>query len=98
MDDEPRELQARADVARRREERQRHQQELADGERERLRQLHWMRCCKCGAELDEITFRGVKVDKCLSCGGVFLDDGELEELAGKPGWLEAMRNFFAGRS
>jgi uncharacterized protein len=68
---------------------------LDDAAREQLKRLHWMRCPKCGCELDEITFRGVKVDKCLACGGVFLDDGELEQLAGKPGWLEAMRNFFS---
>ncbi|MCH9683390.1 MAG: zf-TFIIB domain-containing protein [Deltaproteobacteria bacterium] len=56
-----------------------------------------MRCPKCGMPLDEITFRGVKVDKCFGCGGVYLDDGELEELAGKPGWFEAMRYFFSSR-
>ncbi len=34
-------------------------------ERESLRAQHWMRCPKCGVQLDEITFRGVKVDKCF---------------------------------
>ncbi|MBK6916071.1 MAG: zf-TFIIB domain-containing protein [Deltaproteobacteria bacterium] len=55
-----------------------------------------MHCPKCGMELSEITFRGVKVDKCFACGGVWLDDGELEELAGKPGFFEALRRLFAG--
>ena len=87
--------EARADLQRRRAERDRHRTALADEERDRLRALHWMHCPKCGCELDEITFRGVKVDKCLACGGVFLDDGELEQLAGKPGWFEAMRYFFS---
>lgn len=73
-----------------------HQQRLRAmdaAERERLRQQHWMRCPKCGNELEEIVFRGVKVDKCFGCGGVYLDDGELEQLAGKAGWFEAMRAF-----
>jgi DNA-directed RNA polymerase subunit RPC12/RpoP len=97
MPDEQREKRMREELAQRRAQRQEHQQHLAAEERERLKKLHWMRCPKCGAELDELEFRGVKIDKCLTCGGAFLDDGELEELAGKPGWFEAMRYFFSGR-
>ncbi len=67
---------------------------LPDDEREQQRALHWMHCCKCGAKMDEIVFRAVRVDKCLRCGGVYLDDGELEQLVGKPGWIEALRKFF----
>jgi hypothetical protein len=67
---------------------------LAEEEAERLKQTHWMRCAKCGEELQEIEFRGVKIDKCFSCGGVYLDDGELEQLAGKPDWFSAMVTFF----
>ncbi len=96
MGEDGSERKMREEVARRREARQAHQARLDAAERERLRTLHWMRCPKCGAELDEIEFRGVKIDKCLSCGGAFLDDGELEDLAGKPGWFEAMRSFFSG--
>ena len=51
-------------------------------ERENLKQLHWMRCPKCGQELEEIVFRDVSIDRCTTCGGVFLDKGELEHLAG----------------
>jgi uncharacterized protein len=70
--------------------------ELGPAEREAQRKLHFMCCPKCGSQLDEITFRGVRVDKCFTCGGVWLDDGELEELAGKPGFFEALRRFFSG--
>lgn len=87
----------RDDLSRRRAARERDQDELSEDERARLRAQHWMRCPKCGLHLDEITFRGVKVDKCFSCGGVYLDDGELEQLAGKPGWFEAMRLYLASR-
>ena len=55
-----------------------------------------MRCPKCGSELAEVQFRAVKVDKCFSCNGVFLDDGELEQLTGKPGWFDSMLRFFKG--
>ncbi|MCX4243294.1 TFIIB-type zinc ribbon-containing protein [Paraliomyxa miuraensis] len=96
MDDE--EQHGGDELVRRRAERARDQDELSDEERERLRALHWMCCPKCGLALDEITFRDVKVDKCFSCGGVYLDDGELEQLAGKPGWFEAMRLYFSSSS
>lgn len=66
---------------------------LADGlaERNRLeeeakhRELHWMRCPKCGSELSEVTYRDQRVDRCEACGGVWLDAGELEALALKEG-------------
>ena len=54
-------------------------------EREDLKALHWMRCPKCGAELQEILFRDVSIDRCAECHGVFLDRGELEQLAGEEG-------------
>jgi len=58
---------------------------LAESEREKLRQLHHMRCPKCGMELKEIDVRGVAVDRCFSCNGTWLDAGELEKLAkGQP--------------
>lgn len=87
----------REELSRRRAARERDQDDLSVDERARLRAQHWMRCPKCGLSLDEITFRGVKVDKCFACGGVYLDDGELEQLAGKPGWFEALRLYFGSR-
>jgi hypothetical protein len=55
--------------------------ETEEAERIRLKELHFMRCPKCGMELSEIGFREVRIDKCMSCGGVWLDDGELEQIA-----------------
>jgi len=49
-------------------------------EREQLKNLHWMKCPKCGNDLAEIELHGVKVDQCANCGGVFLDKGELDRL------------------
>lgn len=88
------EYQARLALDRQRSEAQERHARLAEAERKHQRQLHWMRCAKCGSELCEVQFRDVKVDKCFTCGGVFLDDGELEQLTGKPGWFDNMLKFF----
>jgi Zn-finger nucleic acid-binding protein len=56
-------------------------EETAGAERERLRALHHMRCPKCGLGLQEVAFRGVAADLCFSCGGVFLDRGEIDRIA-----------------
>lgn len=58
---------------------------LAQEEAEKLKKIHWMRCPKCGMELHPVLFKGVTIDKCFNCHGVYLDDGELEKLAGKEG-------------
>ena len=53
--------------------------ETAEKERQRLKELHWMRCPKCGMEMQEVKYgNGVDIDVCFSCNGVFLDKGELE--------------------
>ncbi|MFO1520266.1 MAG: zf-TFIIB domain-containing protein [bacterium] len=62
---------------------------LAAQEKEKLKKLHWMHCAKCGSELHEVLFRGINIDKCFECGGVFLDYGELEKLAGHESGLIA---------
>ncbi len=61
-----------------------------------LRDLHWMHCPKCGLDMHEMKLRGVDVDVCFSCNGVFLDQGELEHLE-KPeskGLMNAILNWF----
>jgi len=54
---------------------------MAAQEKKRLKELHHMRCPKCGMELVEIDYRNLKVDKCTDCSGVWLDPGELEQVA-----------------
>jgi len=49
-------------------------------ERQKLRDLHHMHCPKCGMDLATIRLRGVEVDACGACGGLWLDAGELEKL------------------
>jgi uncharacterized protein len=53
---------------------------MAEGEKTRLRDLHQMRCPKCGMELHEVDFQGVRIDRCFACGGSFFDAGEVEKL------------------
>ena len=55
-------------------------EKMAQDEREKLKQLHFMRCPKCGMELQTLEFHGIKVDQCGNCHGVFFDAGEVEEL------------------
>ena len=69
--------------------RERAAREVKEGDPQRLKEMHWMRCPKCGMALAELEFRGVKVDSCLACGGMFLDKGEIEKAMSfkDPGWL-----------
>lgn len=68
---------------------------MAQEEQEKLKKLHWMSCAKCGHELHAVPFRGVNIDKCFNCGGVFLDNGELEKLAGnESGFMNAVLSLF----
>ena len=57
--------------------REKDQQEL----KRAILELCWMRCRKCGRKLDEILYQRVRIDRCIGCGGVWLDPGELETLA-----------------
>jgi formylmethanofuran dehydrogenase subunit E len=54
-----------------------------------------MRCPKCGEPLEATLERRVMIDACPGCGGIWLDKGEWEGLAGlkENGWLQ---RFFAG--
>ena len=61
------------------------QVKLIAEERERDRTLHLMKCPKCGMQLEEITFSDVRVDKCFSCDGLWLDKGELDLIREKDG-------------
>lgn len=60
-------------------------EQLSEEQREQTKAHCYMKCPKCGADLNEVTFRGIKIDRCLLCDGVWLDEGELEKLAGAEG-------------
>jgi hypothetical protein len=54
---------------------------MAEEDKRILKELHSMRCPKCGMELKEIDYKGINVDKCFSCNGVWFDAGEIDILA-----------------
>ena len=48
-----------------------------------------MRCPLCNVSMREVPRRGVKIDVCPECRGVWLDAGEMEKLlAGAEAWEE----------
>ena len=70
--------------------------DAVSAEKERLKQLHFMRCPKCGMELHEVDFRGNDVDVCFNCNGVFLDQGELAAIVKREteGVMTSILNLF----
>jgi hypothetical protein len=49
-------------------------------ERQRLKDLHFMRCPKCGHAMNETTLEEILVDQCGFCEGLYFDAGELGQL------------------
>ena len=80
---------ARLEVERRRKSFGERTAKLLAEEREQRRTLHYMNCPKCGMELEEIPFGDVRVDRCFSCEGLWLDKGELEIIRLKEGGFMA---------
>jgi uncharacterized protein len=68
---------ARHDRERRAAERDAAEQE---SERRRVRELHFMRCPKCGHDLREEVLDGVTIDRCTFCEGLWFDANELEQV------------------
>lgn len=86
---------ARLEVERRKKVAQERQAEMEENERQRQRTLHFMRCPKCGMQLEEIPFGDVRVDKCFNCEGIWLDKGELETIQTKEvGFTTRLLNVF----
>jgi uncharacterized protein len=56
--------------------RQTSQQEL-----KKLKEEHFMKCPKCGMDLIEIDFKGMKIDECSACRGIWFDAGEFDALS-----------------
>ena len=77
-------------------------QSMAAQAREDLKKLHYMKCPKCGMDLQTLTRGDVDIDTCFNCHGVWLDAGELEhiqsqgsEQSGKV--MGAVLNLFRGK-
>lgn len=51
---------------------------LGKAEHDAERQSHHMRCPKCGGHLEPIDRKGVQLDQCPDCHGIWFDAGELD--------------------
>ena len=69
---------ARKEYERLRKAQEESQKKLATEQRAKEKELHYMKCPKCGMNLVEIDYKKIKVDKCSECEGIWLDAGELE--------------------
>jgi hypothetical protein len=69
---------ARLEFERRKKAEEAKRKTLAAAEMQRLKELHFMHCPKCGMDLIEVDYKTLKVDRCSACDGVWLDAGELE--------------------
>ena len=56
-------------------------QHVSKEEKEKRRELHFMKCPKCGMDLMEIDFKGMKIEECTTCRGMWLDAGEFDAMA-----------------
>ncbi len=72
---------ARMDFERKKKLEEEKHRKLGEAEKIKLKELHYMRCPKCGMELIEINYNGIHTDKCSECGGIWLDAGEFETLS-----------------
>ncbi len=50
---------------------------------ELIREFCQNRCPKCGKAIEPLEFRGVPLDKCPGCGGIWLGPNDLQMLAEK---------------
>jgi uncharacterized protein len=56
---------------------------------EAVKKASFMKCPKCGEDLKERSFQKIVIDQCTGCNGIWLDAGELEQVAEKEesSWL-----------
>ena len=62
-------------------------------DRSKVRTLHFMKCPKCGMDLQTFELQGVNVDHCPACMGAWFDRGEIERLLDR-GAIERVMSVF----
>lgn len=57
--------------------------------KESAKKASYMKCPKCGESLKVRSFQKIEIDQCNGCGGIWLDAGELDQVAAKDegSWL-----------
>jgi len=71
---------------------------LEQQQRDSLKTMHFMKCPRCGMDLHAIAFRGLEIERCMNCGGHWLDASELEKVVGSEHGtvMAAVLNWFKG--
>jgi len=86
---------ARLEFERRRDVLNERDTQAAADERQRILAVVRGRCPKCAGELIPVPYRGVELDKCSRCQGVWLDFGELDQVVAEDtGFLGSVRRIF----
>lgn len=86
---------ARLEFERRKQALQEAQGRAAEDERQRILAVAKGRCPKCAAPLLQVHYRGVEIDKCSRCEGIWLDAGEMEKIAPEDaGFFGGVRRIF----
>jgi hypothetical protein len=86
---------ARLEFERRRKILDEQETQAAVEERQRILAVARGRCPKCAGELVPVRYRGVELDKCSRCQGVWLDFGELDQVVAEDtGFLGSVRRIF----
>lgn len=86
---------ARQELERRKKGEKERREKMADEERVSLKELHYMRCPKCGMELTHIELRGIEIDRCVTCNGTWFDEGEVEQfIKNDPGLIDRLMSIF----
>lgn len=66
---------------------------MAAQEKQRLKELHYMHCPKCGQKLIVEQYGAVEVDVCGGCKGVWLDANELDQILAAKEQTGPLRKF-----
>jgi DNA-directed RNA polymerase subunit RPC12/RpoP len=69
------------------------QEAMAAVERQRLKELHYMHCPKCGQKLFVENYGEVEVDVCGGCKGLWLDANELDQILAAKEQTGPLRKF-----
>jgi Zn-finger nucleic acid-binding protein len=86
---------ARQEFERRKKALEEQESRSTEEERQRILAVARGRCPKCGAELVPVHYRGIELDKCSRCQGVWLDFGELDQVVAEDkGFLGGVRRIF----
>ena len=85
---------ARQAIERMKKEAAERQAKMAEEEKKKLKELHSMHCPKCGHPLAELDYKGIKIDRCMHCQGIWLDAGELEQITQREGLLGGFTKLF----